>query len=51
MKAYELSRRAPVLVRLEGRVAAALAAHLQQRYDVAFQQSRAGIVDLARHRW
>jgi tetratricopeptide (TPR) repeat protein len=49
-KAYELSRRAPVLVRLRGRVAAALAARLQQRYDLVLHHSRAGISDLARHR-
>jgi tetratricopeptide (TPR) repeat protein len=48
--AYELSRRAPVLVRLKGRIAAALAARLQQRHDVVLQHSRLGMNDLARHR-
>lgn len=49
-RAYELSRNAPVLVRLKGRIAAALAARIQQRHDAVLQHSRAGLEDLARHR-
>ncbi|MGQ0774994.1 MAG: CHAT domain-containing protein [Pseudonocardiales bacterium] len=49
-KAHELSRGGPVLVRVRGRVAAALAARLQQRPDDVLEHSRAGLDDLARHR-
>lgn len=49
-KAHELSRDGPVLVRVRGRVAAALAARLQQRPDGVLEHSRAGLDDLARHR-
>lgn len=49
-RAFELSRDAPVLVRLKGRVAAALAARLRQRDHVVLHHSRAGLKDVARHR-
>lgn len=49
-KAYELARDAPVLVRVKGRVAAALAARLQQRQDSVLEHSQAGLNELARHR-
>jgi tetratricopeptide (TPR) repeat protein len=49
-RAHELARRAPVLVRVKGRVAAALAARLQQRHDAVLAHGRAGMDDLARHR-
>ena len=49
-KAHELSRGAPVLVRIKGRVAAASASRLQQRDDSVLKHSRAGLNDLARHR-
>jgi tetratricopeptide (TPR) repeat protein len=48
--AADLSRHAPVLVRLNGRLAAALAARLQQRHDEVIRHGRAGLDDLARHR-
>jgi len=48
--AFELSRNAPVLTRLSGRLAAALAARLQRRHDAVIRHSRAGLEDLARHR-
>jgi len=49
-RAHELSRRAPVLVRLKGRIAAALAARLGQQDGTVLRHSRAGLQDLARHR-
>ena len=49
-KAHELSRGAPVLVRIKGRIAAASASRLQQRDDSVLKHSRAGLRDLARHR-
>lgn len=49
-RAHELSRGAPVLVRVKGRVAAALAARLAQRHDSVLEHSRAGLNDLAAHR-
>jgi tetratricopeptide (TPR) repeat protein len=49
-RAHELARRAPVLVRVKGRVAAALAARLQRRHDAVLAHGRAGMDDLARHR-
>jgi tetratricopeptide (TPR) repeat protein len=49
-RSFELSRKAPILARLNGRLAAALAARLQKRYDLVIRHSRAGIDDLARHR-
>lgn len=53
---YELSRGGTVLVRVRGRLAAALAARSRYRHDTAAQHrwvlahSRAGLGDLARHR-
>ncbi|MFN2496243.1 MAG: hypothetical protein ABR608_10105 [Pseudonocardiaceae bacterium] len=49
-RAYELSRGAPVLVRVKGRVAAVLAARLRQRADTVLEHSLAGLTDLAQHR-
>ncbi|MGH3915983.1 MAG: CHAT domain-containing protein, partial [Pseudonocardiaceae bacterium] len=49
-KAHELSQGGSVLVRVRGRVAAALAARVQQRHDSVLEHSRAGLDDLARHR-
>ena len=49
-RAHELSRGAPVLVRVKGRLAAALASRLQQRPRSVLQHSRAGLNDLGRHR-
>jgi CHAT domain-containing protein/tetratricopeptide (TPR) repeat protein len=50
VKAYELSRGAPLLVRLRGRLAAALAGRVQRRHDAVIHHGRAGVNDLARHR-
>jgi len=50
LRAFDLSRNAPLLVRLKGRLAAALAARLEQRHAAVVQHGRAGIDDLARHR-
>jgi tetratricopeptide (TPR) repeat protein len=49
-RAHEFARGAPVLVRLKGRLAAALAASVQRRHDAVLQHARAGIRDLALHR-
>lgn len=49
-RAYELSRGAPVLVRVRGRVAAALAARLRHLDGAVLEHSLAGLTDLARHR-
>ncbi|MGH3906485.1 MAG: CHAT domain-containing protein [Pseudonocardiaceae bacterium] len=49
-RAYELSRGAPVLVRVKGRVAAALASRLRRQHDRVLEHSRAGLNDLAQHR-
>jgi tetratricopeptide (TPR) repeat protein len=49
-RAHELARGAPILVRLKGRLAAALAARARQRHDAVLQHARAGIRDLALHR-
>lgn len=49
-RAHELTRGAPILVRLKGRLAAALAARVRQRHDAVLQHARAGIQDLALHR-
>ncbi|HEV7656974.1 MAG TPA: CHAT domain-containing protein [Mycobacteriales bacterium] len=48
--ALALSRGAPVLVRLRGRVAGALAGRLAGDDDAVLRHSRAGLADLARHR-
>jgi tetratricopeptide (TPR) repeat protein len=48
--AHEFARGAPILVRLKGRLAAALAARVRQRHDAVLQHARAGIQDLALHR-
>lgn len=49
-RAAELSRRAPLLVRLKGRIAAALSADLTGRPGVVLQHGGAGLADLAGHR-
>jgi tetratricopeptide (TPR) repeat protein len=49
-RARELSRRAPVLVRLKGHVAAVLEARLQGRDTGVLQHCRAGLSDLTAHR-
>ncbi len=49
-RAHELARRAPVLVRLKGRVAAATAAGLRGQRVTVLRHSRAGLRDLAEHR-
>lgn len=49
-RAHELARRTPVLVRLRGRVAAALAARLLHDDRAALYHCRAGVNDLTRHR-
>jgi tetratricopeptide (TPR) repeat protein len=48
--AHQFARGAPILVRLKGRLAAALAARAQQRHGAVLQHARAGIQDLALHR-
>ena len=48
--AAELSRRSPVLVRLRGNLAAALAASMLHRDDEVLGHARRGLNDLARHR-
>lgn len=49
-RTYELSRRAPVLQRAEGRLAAAIAAQLDDQPAAVLQHCRAGLADLRRHR-
>lgn len=49
-RAHQLARDAPVLVRLKGQVAAALAARLRHDDRTVLQQCRIGLADLARHR-
>jgi tetratricopeptide (TPR) repeat protein len=49
-RADVLARDAPLLVRLKGRVAAALSARLARRPDIVVRRARAGLADLARHR-
>ncbi len=49
-RAGSLARGAPVLVRLRGRLAAALAARLRHRDREVLAQCRRGLADLARHR-
>jgi tetratricopeptide (TPR) repeat protein len=49
-QASSLARGAPVLVRLRGHLAAALAASLQRRDAAALAYCRRGLSDLARHR-
>jgi tetratricopeptide (TPR) repeat protein len=49
-RAHQLAGGAPVLVRLKGRVAAALAARLRRQDRTVLQQCRSGLADLARHR-
>ena len=49
-KAAELSRSGSLLVRLKGRVAAALAAAAQDRPSAVLHHGRRGLADLARHR-
>jgi tetratricopeptide (TPR) repeat protein len=48
-RAHELSRGAPVLVRVRGRLAAALAARAEDRPDAVLRHARAGLADLAGH--
>jgi tetratricopeptide (TPR) repeat protein len=49
-RAGSLARGMPVLVRLRGRVSAALAADLRSRGQEALEHCRRGLTDLARHR-
>jgi tetratricopeptide (TPR) repeat protein len=49
-RAHQLARRAPVLVRLKGRHAAALAARLGRQDREVLRHCRAGLADLTRHR-
>lgn len=49
-RARELARRAPVLVRLKGHLAAALAARLGRQDRDVLRHCRAGLADLTRHR-
>ena len=49
-RAHQLAGGAPVLVRLKGRVAAALAARLRRQDRTVVQQCRTGLADLGRHR-
>lgn len=49
-RAWEMSRRGPVLVRLDGRVAAATEARLSGRDADVTRHCRAGLADLATHR-
>jgi tetratricopeptide (TPR) repeat protein len=49
-RAHRLARRAPVLVRLKGRHAAALAARLARQDREVLRHCRAGLADLTRHR-
>jgi len=49
-RASQLARRAPVLVRMKGRVAAALAAQLRRQDRSVLQHCRAGLADLSNHR-
>lgn len=49
-RAHQLARHGPVLTRLRGRVAAALAAQACGRDREVLHHCRAGLVDLARHR-
>lgn len=49
-RTYDLSRRAPVLLRVDGRLAAAIAAQLEDRPADVLRHCRAGLVDLRRHR-
>jgi hypothetical protein len=49
-RAHQLSSGAPVLVRVKGRVGAALAARVQQRPDSVLEHSLAGLNELAQHR-
>ena len=49
-RAHRLARRAPVLVRLKGQVAAALAAGLRRPDRTVLRHCRAGLTDLTRHR-
>jgi len=50
LRAHELGRRAPVLVRLKGQLAAALAARLGHSDRDVLRHCRAGLADLTRHR-
>jgi CHAT domain-containing protein/tetratricopeptide (TPR) repeat protein len=49
-RAEQVAHAAPLLVRLKGRLAGALAAELTERPDVVVRRARAGLEDLARHR-
>lgn len=49
-RAWELARRAPVLQRLTGRVAAALAANVRGQDAATTRHAREGLADLAAHR-
>jgi len=49
-RTYDLSRKAPVLLRVDGRLAAAIAAQLEDRPPDVLRHCRAGLADLRRHR-
>jgi tetratricopeptide (TPR) repeat protein len=49
-RTFELSRRAPVLLRVQGRLAAALAAQLEDQPAAVLRHCRSGLADLRRHR-
>src|SRR6266545_72803 len=50
LRAHELARRPPVLVRLKGQLAAALAARTGHQDGAVLRHCRAGLADLTRHR-
>jgi tetratricopeptide (TPR) repeat protein len=49
-RTYDLSRTAPVLLRVEGQLAAAIVAQLEDQPAVVLRHCRAGLTDLHRHR-
>lgn len=49
-RTWELSRNAPVLLRVQGRLAAAIAAQLDGEPASVLRQCRSGLADLRRHR-
>ena len=49
-RTYELSRGAPVLVRVQGELAAAIAAKLDNRRAAVLRHCRSGLAELRRHR-
>jgi tetratricopeptide (TPR) repeat protein len=49
-RTYELSRNAPVLLRVDGQLAAAIAAQLEDLPAAVLRHCRSGLADLRRHR-